>query len=1255
MLSNRSQHPLKCEPDPKRRKLNAPGGTEVPTGGSNTEEPSSGDASTEESASGSMDEPATAATNTEVPTATEPGTASGSEPATAATNTEVPTAATNTEVPTATEPARDASMEVPTAATNTEEPTGGANTEEPGTGDTSMEGQAGFGGTNTEVSTGGSMEVPGSGANTEVPTASESASESASDVSMGQPGDIELVGFTISTERREFVVRVLKSYMEEVTKRAVKQELPREWECLRNYGCEFCKHNLKHSFGLICKKHDAGYKKNGFQHAHLMNFDFPRQLAGEPAPSKVEKKSDREYWLTLPQACNFVDASERDAINKQLQQRFVVWRELQVEKDDDEKRRKTHDKEEISAKKNAQSARLKKAYPSLPCGLLKPTGENQWQCSICKVVLDTGGSLIQFKGVVPCAGIIKSTFDDSIIATKNLVAQNSEEWDTLTAEKKTLDQTIARLEQEKVNRKAEHIAERDAEKRKQREMVEEELKESVVYRQQEVVKKELAEMEAHRGVLPEKESKIYMSKEKDRNKQVATLEVSISREREKLKEKLRKSTFRLRFHALSENAKKRREELQIKYDRATERLNAVERRCAEINQKKSLLEEYVSGREKQIQEKRLEDFQRCVKTINKVPMNFKPTPFNGRSPAAKERFDALMKKSYPKCHGDILIEITATETRYRCMKCDKDFHGFGSIYSGDIGILGHLYNLVNANETELATNVEDYLKNRSGMSDFRDYYYEVTIDGIKRTRFPNDLLYKPIVHALQLERYPVNLQDGHIMNLFTLLKSCPIDVQIGKKIERALLFLKCNGTPDDKERAETVYPEFAKQVKSVMKKHRKNGYIETPDWTRKCELCHHASIDPSFQTRRESALSMLNDAVMCKLDRKGSVAMSMYRQLVVDHPNADHSIADGDELLYCYLRAEIDARQLKRVGKTVYEDFKPIGPLSKLCDHIRIKSITALMTNKVVKRLKGEWEDAEQVDGVRFNNGYIGEDGTFHTECDCLCREYIDEDYEAVSVSTDYDDMHGFTPIDKHTVYAAFGAALLSQSTWKIQFEGKVTLKCQDQVKKIFETTYARIRGDTMMIPPFDCIIAFSQKKALQSYLLLRDYGTSWTDFCQLGPSRIYERLQYKPDSIAEFVTNELVCRRLRETPGVLDVSYFDRVRGGAFTVTGNRYEIPIGRGNPAEYPDVTAVTLLDARNRYISWCDRLPERGAFRKFFEQPSIAPIREELAKHNIVCINVNLDLKSPGAWKDDLRQTNYLHKNYVLLGCSVRPLV
>ena len=123
----------------------------------------------------------------------------------------------------------------------------------------------------------------------------------------------------------------------------------------------------------------------------------------------------------------------------------------------------------------------------------------------------------------------------------------------------------------------------------------------------------------------------------------------------------------------------------------------------------------------------------------------------------------------------------------------------------------------------------------------------------------------------------------------------------------------------------------------------------------------------------------------------------------------------------------------------------------------------------------------------------------------------------------------------------------------------------------------------------------------------------------------------------------------------MLDVSYFDRVRGGAFTVTGNRHEIALGRGNPAEYPGVAAVTLLDVQNRYVSWCDRLQERGAFRKFFEQPSIAPIREELAKHNIVCINVNFDLKSPGAWKDELRRTEYRHKNYVLLGCFVRPLV
>jgi hypothetical protein len=126
---------------------------------------------------------------------------------------------------------------------------------------------------------------------------------------------------------------------------------------------------------------------------------------------------------------------------------------------------------------------------------------------------------------------------------------------------------------------------------------------------------------------------------------------------------------------------------------------------------------------------------------------------------------------------------------------------------------------------------------------------------------------------------------------------------------------------------------------------------------------------------------------------------------------------------------------------------------------------------------------------------------------------------------------------------------------------------------------------------------------------LLRDYGT-WTDFCQLGESKIYERLRCKPDMVGEFIANELVCRRLR----------------------------------------IAAMTLLDVRNRYVSWCDRWAGRGAYRNFFEQPSVAPIREELAKHNILCVTPGFDFTTRGNWKEPILQSDYRHKKYVVLGCK-----
>jgi len=275
----------------------------------------------------------------------------------------------------------------------------------------------------------------------------------------------------------------------------------------------------------------------------------------------------------------------------------------------------------------------------------------------------------------------------------------------------------------------------------------------------------------------------------------------------------------------------------------------------------------------------------------------------------------------------------------------------------------------------------------------------------------------------------------------------------------------------------------------------------------------------------------------------------------------------------------------------------------------------------------------------------------FHEPHDRICAEYIDDIYTEITLDVDYKDMCGFTAIDKHAVYAALGAVLLKRSTWRIMFEGKFHLDCVASDKKLFHKCFREIEGADMIIPSFECTIAFSRTKCIQSYILVQKHG-GWTALCGEGESKIYDRLTCKPDLIAEFIASAVTRRIKRDEPGTLDSSLFKTKRGGAYTIEGNGYGFLLGRGNPEEYKDVLAMTLLDFKNAYETWCDLWQGRVPFREYFNQPKIDPIRTELARHNIVCINPGFDFTSGGAWKTRLCASDYRHRNYVLLGCCLK---
>merc|ERR1711964_562601 len=98
------------------------------------------------------------------------------------------------------------------------------------------------------------------------------------------------------------------------------------------------------------------------------------------------------------------------------------------------------------------------------------------------------------------------------------------------------------------------------------------------------------------------------------------------------------------------------------------------------------------------------------------------------------------------------------------------------------------------------------------------------------------------------------------------------------------------------------------------------------------------------------------------------------------------------------------------------------------------------------------------------------------------------------------------------------------------QFEKQPTLQCTADEKKMFANMCTRLYGVDMVVPAFACTLNFTRLKCIQSYVLLKQYG--WQEFMRQGDSRISERLQYKPDLLAEFIAAKMTVRRKRVEPG---------------------------------------------------------------------------------------------------------------------------
>ena len=505
----------------------------------------------------------------------------------------------------------------------------------------------------------------------------------------------------------------------------------------------------------------------------------------------------------------------------------------------------------------------------------------------------------------------------------------------------------------------------------------------------------------------------------------------------------------------------------------------------------------------------------------------------------ESKFSALTKQLFssgkpePECGGKLVFEIKKKSIKYRCTKCDDTMDGYYVVRGTEAlrcerkGWRNSSYKIKLKLEPELvkSTRCPEGVIERSPYE--RGTIDEIVyVNGHAHLRCRNSYLPKP--EWLRVWRfadlcYPVSLRWIQGESIFKLLKSATSDPEIASKINAAIDFLKCSGEEYDQGRDKEW-----KKINTSLFREKKKKEKRLCGFTVRCELCDHEKEDPSFIIQRQNMTTALNEAKVHGLNGKGAPVLNVYRTLVEDFPDADHSTAGLDELLDRYLKEVIRARDWKRVGKHVYEGVRPLCLLKSVSTHVSILyRLNQISSKKAIGRLKSVWPETPATVGYAFNNGYVDQQGVFHGE-HVLCSAYIDMDFTPVQPTTDYDDLHPFTPIDKHLIYAALGAALLDGETWRIQFEKQPTLQCPADEKKLFADMCTRLYGADMVVPAFACTLTFTRLKCIQSYVLLKQYG--WRQFMRQGDSRISERLQYKPDLLAEFIRQHLrdgaVCFR---------------------------------------------------------------------------------------------------------------------------------
>ena len=471
-------------------------------------------------------------------------------------------------------------------------------------------------------------------------------------------------------------------------------------------------------------------------------------------------------------------------------------------------------------------------------------------------------------------------------------------------------------------------------------------------------------------------------------------------------------------------------------------------------------------------------------------------------------------------------------------------------------------------------------------------------------------------------------------NLYEILKASPDD-DISKKLRQAKEFLqpcdKHNKFQDHRMRVKRLNATEYREINVLWKSH---------NWYKPCEVCKHEEFDPSFTERREKTYRLLCETERLKL-HKNSPTARIYRALVKEFPEADHSITDRVPLLVRYLYEIIKQNRMIRVGKMIYQNNRPMMKLSEIGSLMKME-INAALLKKARVDLENTWKETPAVTGtVAFRNGYI-KDLQFHDRIDILCERFIDEEYEAVTIETAYPDMKAYTPLDRHVLYAAFGAVILKQPSFTIDIP-EYTLKCDKGSKELFKRVYQRIHGVGMNLP-LKCQIEFSETKAIQSYVLMK--SDDWRTFCGKGPSVIYDHLEYRPDNIPDFVKETLTVRMKKDSPGIFDTKQFKTSkRSGAFILDDNGYRIQSYRGNPSDY-ERPMMLLIDLKTAYETWCNN--DQRQYRDYFHQPSIRPISRELARHGLVVYNPNFDFKTKAAWKAPIESSDYHHRKYVVLG-------